>query len=200
MTGFRANSLYARDAVTDTLASLTRNIVAENYKGGLFLGILPRLITGGDYGYTNYSDGNEVKAYSVWASYIIIPEPTYLQFKFKYEFLDARESGDTGGPLLVDGFAALDHPYWAPTNYWKNSYNILWKHKLSADTLERGTPSYYSAEFMLDYDSQGHVIQTIKGGFFLELTRNFMLESALRLVNSDEYRDRDFTLSAIYRW
>lgn len=192
--------IYARDVVTDTLASITRNIVAENYKGGLFLGILPRLITGGDYGYTNYSDGNEVKGYSIWASYTIIPEPTYLQFKFKYEFLDARESGDTGGPLLADGFAALDHPYWAPSNYWKNSYNILWKHKLSADTLERGTPSYYSAEFMLDYDSLGHVIQTIKGGVFLELTRNFMLESALRLVNSDEYRDRDFTLSAIYRW
>lgn len=191
---------YERDVVTDTLASLTRSIVFENYKGGLFLGILPRLITGGDYGYTNYSDGNEVKGYSVWASYIIFPEPTYLQFKFKYEFLDAREAGDRGGLLLEDGFSAYDHPYWAPTNYWKNSYNILWKHKLSADTLERGTPSYYSAEFMLDYDSQGHVIQTVKGGFFLELTRNFMLESAVRLVNSDEYRDRDITLSAIYRW
>lgn len=191
---------YVKDVVTDTLASLTRNIVFENYKGRLFLGILPRLIAGGDYGYTNYSDGNEVKGYSVWASYIIFPEPTYLQFKFKYEFLDARETGDTGGLLLEDGFAAYDHPYWAPSNYWKNSYNILWKHKLSADTLERGTPSYYSGEFMLDYDSQGHVIQTVKGSFFVELTRNFMVESAIRLVNSDEYRDRDFTLSAIYRW
>ncbi|RJX27302.1 MAG: hypothetical protein C4531_14065 [Desulfurivibrio sp.] len=191
---------YVRDVVADTLASLSRSIVSENYKGGLFLGILPRLITGGDYGYTNYSDGNEVKGYSIWASYIIVPEPTYLQFKFTYEFLDARETGDRGGALLADGFTAFDHPYWAPSNYWKNSYNILWKHKLSADTLERGTPSYYSTEFMLDYDSQGHVIQTVKGGFSLELTRNFMLESALRLVNSDEYRDRDFILSAIYRW
>ncbi len=191
---------YVRDIVDDTLASLTRNIVFENYKGGLFLGILPRLLTGGDYGYTNYSDGNEVKGYSIWASYIIFPEPTYLQFKFKYEFLDARESGNMGGILLDDGFSAFDHPYWAPSNYWKNSYNILWKHKLSADTLERGTPSYYSAEFMLDYDSQGHIIQTIKGGFFWELTKNFMLESAIRLVNSDEYRDRDFILSALWRW
>lgn len=191
---------YVRDVVADTLASLTRNIISDNYQGGLFLGLMPRLIAGGDYGYTSYSDGNEVKGYSVWASYIIFPEPTYLQFRFKYEFLDARETGDRDGPLLDDGFAAHDHPYWAPLNYWKNSYNILWKHKLSADTLERGTPSYYSAEFMLDYDSQGHVIQTVKGGFFLELTRNLMLESAIRLVNSDEYRDRDFTLSAIYRW
>ncbi len=52
----------------------------------------------------------------------------------------------------------------------------------------------------MDDDFEGHVIQTIKGGFFSKPTRNFMLESALRLVNSDEYRDRDFTLSAIYRW
>jgi tetratricopeptide (TPR) repeat protein len=191
---------YERDVVADTLASLGRGIVAENYRGGLFLGILPRLITGADYGYANYSDGNEIKGYAFWASYILFPEPTFLQFKFKYAFQDSRESGGAAGPLLADGFAALDHPYWTPANYWKNSYIILWKHKLSADTLERGTPSYYSAQYALDYDSQGHILQTVKGGFFLELTRNFMVESAVRFISSDEYRDRDFTLSAIYRW
>ena len=191
---------YERDVVADTLASLGRGIVAQNYKGGLFLGILPRLITGADYGYANYSDGNEIKGYSFWASYILFPEPTYLQFKFKYEFKDSRETGDAVGPLLEDGFTAFDHPYWTPANYWKNSYILQWKHKLSADTLERGTPSYYSAEYALDYDSQGHILQTVKGGFFLELTRNFMLESAVRFISSDEYRDRDLTISAIYRW
>ena len=191
---------YERDVVADTLASLGRGIVAENYKGGLFLGILPRLITGADYGYANYSDGNEIKGYSFWASYILFPEPTYLQFKFKYEFKDSRETGGAAGPLLADGFTAFDHPYWTPANYWKNSYILQWKHKLSADTLERGTPSYYSAEYALDYDSQGHILQTVKGGFFFELTRNFMLESAVRFITSDEYRDRDLTISAIYRW
>ncbi|MBI5556065.1 MAG: tetratricopeptide repeat protein [Deltaproteobacteria bacterium] len=191
---------YVRDVVSDTLASLTRNIAADNLKAGLFLGILPRLITGGDYDYTIYSDGNDSKAYSVWASYILFPEPTSLELKFNYEFRHSQENGAIEGSLLEDGFSRDDHPYWAPSNYWKNSYLVTWKHKLSADTLERGTPSYYSTSLILDYDSQGHVLQTVKGGFFFELTKNFMLESAVEFVSSDEYRARDFILSAIYRW
>lgn len=191
---------YERDVVEDTVASLSRNIVAENVQAGLSLGVFPRVLTGGDYEYTNYSDGNDMKGYSFWASYILLPEPTYLQFTFNYEFRDTRESGSTLGPMRDDGFTDDDHPYWTPRNYWKNGYSVLWKHKLSADTLERGTPSYYSGEYLVEYDADGHMLQTLRGLFFLELSRNWMLESSLRLVVSDEYRAKDLTLSAVYRW
>ncbi|MCB2182010.1 MAG: tetratricopeptide repeat protein [Desulfobulbaceae bacterium] len=191
---------YARDVVADTLASLTRSIVSENVHAGFYLGILPRLLTGADYEFTYYSDGNDIEGYSVWASYILLPEPTSLEFKFHYEFKDTSVKASRSGSLLADGFLEGDSPYWTPRDYWKNSYGLLWKHKLSADTLERGTPSYYSAAFMLDYDSDGHIMQTVKGAFVIELTTNFMLESSVGIVSSDEYRSSDFTLSAIYRW
>ncbi|MFH1214869.1 MAG: tetratricopeptide repeat protein [Pseudomonadota bacterium] len=191
---------YERDVVEDTVASLSRNVVSENVQAGLFLGLFPRVLTGGDYEYTNYSDGNNMKGYSFWASYILFPEPTYLQFKFSYDFRDMRESGSALGTMLDDGFTDDDHPYWTPRNYWKNGYAVLWKHKLSADTLERGTPSYYSGEYLVEYDSNGHMIQSLRGLFFLELSSSWMLQSAARLVVSDEYRAKDLTVSAIYRW
>ncbi len=196
----RGEVSYERDVVDDTVASLSRAIMAENLRAGLFLGILPRLLTGGDYDYTTYSDGNNMMGYSFWASYILLPDPTSLQVRFNYRFMDTEEGGNDRGPLLDDGFAADDHPYWTPRNYWKNGYAVLWTHKLSADTLERGTPSYYSAEYLVEYDANGHMLQTVRGGFSLELSNNWMLESAARLVLSDEYRAKDLSLSAVYRW
>lgn len=196
----RGEVRYSRDVVSDTLASLTRNIVAENVQAGVYLGIMPRLLTGGGYDFTDYSDGNEVWGYSFWASYTLFTEPTFLQLKGKYEFKDAREGGGGTGFILDDGFRADEHPYWTPRNYWKNSVGLLWKYKLSADTLDRGKPSYYTTEYLMGYDSDGHATQTIKGAFFIEWSKHFMLESAVEFVDSDEYRSRDFTLSAVYRW
>lgn len=196
----RGEVSYSRDVVSDTLASLTRNIVADNVQAGIILGIMPRLLTGGGYGYTDYSDKNDVRSYSFWASYTLFTEPTFLQLKGKYEFKDATDGSSGTGPILDDGFREDDHPYWTPRNYWRNTVGLLWKHKLSADTLDRGKPSYYTAEFLMGYDSYGHAIQTIKGGFFVEWTKNFMLESSVEFVDSNEYRSRNITLSAVYRW
>ncbi len=196
----RGEVSYSRDVVNDTLASLTRNIVADNVQAGFMLGIMPRLLTGGGYDYTDYSDGNNIKGYSFWASYILFTEPTFLQLKGKYEFKDAMEGKGGTGLMLDDGFREDDHPYWTPRNYWKNSVGLFWKHKLSADTLERGKPSYYTAEYVVDYDSDGHAIHRIKGGFFIEWTKHLMVESAVDFVSSDEYRARDFTFSVVYRW
>lgn len=191
---------YVRDVVSDTLASLKRNIVFEDMYAGFYLGILPRLLTGARYGYTSYSDGNEVSGYALWTSYSITPEPTALRFKFQYDFKNTSEKDGPSLPFAEDGFRVDDSPYWTPKNYWKNSFGLEWKHNLSRDALERGTPSYYCAEYLLDYDSDGHAFQTIKGSLAIELAANFMLESSIELVSSDEYRSRDFSLSAVYRW
>ena len=196
----RGHLLFFRDVVTDTTASLSRNVVAEEWKTGVDFDLFPRLLAGGEYRYTNYSDGNELNGYNLWASYILLAEPTFLEFGYRYNFMDASEGKNPGSVVLEDGFSPSDHPYWSPQNYWCNRFKLFYKHSLSEDTLDRGTPTYYTAEYLVDYDALGHSIQTLRGGFFVELTPHVMIESTLEFVSSDELRNKEFFVSTIYRW
>lgn len=191
---------YYRDVVTDTLASLGRNIVADKVKGSLSFDLSQYFTTGGSYDMDTYSDGNEFHGYSLWASVIFMTEPALLRFTYMYDFQDAREGNQEDGPLLADGFSDLDHPYWSPKNYWENSFHIYWQQHILSDMLEKEVPSYYTVEYILDYDSTGHERQSLKGGFSVELTSHFILESALEFVSSDNYRTKDLSLTAVYRW
>ncbi len=191
---------FSRDVVTDTTASLSRNIVAEKSSAGIAFDLFPRLLVSGDCRYIKYSDDNELDGYNFRALVILFTEPTYLEFTYSYDFQDARESKRQGGALLDDGFAVNDHPYWAPGDYWYNRFRLYFKHMLSGDTLGRGAPSYYTAEYFMDYDVNGHTVQKIKGEIFVEVTPHVMLESRAAIVSSDQIREREFFISAIYRW
>jgi hypothetical protein len=191
---------YKRDIVTDTIASVGRNIVSENINGALSLDLTPYFNSGGSYGMTTYSDGNELYDYSLWASLIFMTEPALLKFLYTYDHQDAREGNNEEGVLLEDGFSADDHPYWSPKNYWQNSFHIYWKQHLLSDMLEREAPSYYTVEYILGYDSTGRESQSLKGGFSVEVTPHFILESAVEFISSDNYRKSDLNFTAVYRW
>jgi tetratricopeptide (TPR) repeat protein len=194
------NVSYHRDVVTDTLASLGRNIVAEKIRGALSFDLSPYFNTGGSYGLKTYSDGNELYGYSLWGSLIFMTEPALLRFTYMYDFQDARESNQQDGPLLDDGFSAGDHPYWSPRNYWENSFGIYWKQYIFSEMLEKEAPSYYTVEYIIDYDSTGHERQSLKGGLAVELDSHFILESGIEFISSDNYRASDLSLTAVYRW
>lgn len=196
----QGNLSYHRDIVTDTLASLGRNVVADKVEGSLSFDLSEYFMTGGSYDINTYSDGNELYGYSLWASLIFMTEPALLRFTYIYDFQDAREGNQKNGPLLADGFSAYDHPYWSPKNYWENGFHIYWKQHVLSDMLENEVPSYYTVEYILDYDSTGHERQSLKGGVSVELTSHFILESAIEFVFSDNYRANDLSLTAVYRW
>jgi hypothetical protein len=174
--------------------------VAEKYSGGIAFDLFPRLLAGGDCRYIKYSDDNELDGYNFWISSILFTEPTYLELTYSYDFQDTSEGKKPGGIMLDDGFAENDHPYWSPGDYWYNRFRLYFKHMLSGDALKRGTPTYYTAEYLIDYDTNGHIIQKIKGELFVEITPHIMLESRAEIVSSDEIRNREFFVSAIYRW
>jgi hypothetical protein len=191
---------YIRDIVTDTIASIGRNIVLENINGALSLDLSPYFNSGGSYGITTYSDGNELYDYSLWASLIFITDPALLKFSYQYAYQDAREGNQEGVPVLEDGFSRDDHPYWSPKNYWENSFHIYWKQHLLSDMLEREAPSYYTVEYILGYDSTGRERQSVRGEFSMELTSHVILESAVEFISSDNYRASDLSFTAVYRW
>ncbi|HIJ89603.1 MAG: tetratricopeptide repeat protein [Desulfobulbaceae bacterium] len=190
---------YGRDVKHDTLASLGRNIVQQDYKADFVLDMVPSVQAGGGYLYASFSDDNNMKGYDVWAAYLLFFEPAFLKFSYTYDFKDTAEAR-AGGPLELDGFAAADHPYWTPKNYWQNRFSVYFKHQLSDDQFRRGVPRYYDLEYAVVYDEMGYAMQTWRGGFFVEYAPQLILAATTELTSGPDYRAKEFFLSAVYRW
>jgi len=190
---------YGRDVKHDTLASLGRNIVQQDYKADFVLDMVRSVQAGGGYLHSDYSDDNTTRGYDLWAAYLLFFDPALLKFSYTYDFKDTAEARG-GGPLLSDGFAALDHPYWTPINYWQNRFSVYFKHQLSDDQFRRGVPRYYDLEYIVVYDEMGYAMQTWKGGFFVECVPQVILAATTELTSGQEYRAKEFFLSAVYRW
>lgn len=190
---------FRRDVKHDTLASLSRHVVARDLTAKVQVDLLSSLQVGGDYLYSDLSDDNVIQGYDLWASYTIFFDPAFLQFRYTYDFKDSKQ-GAQAGPLLSDGFAADDHPYWAPVNYWLNRFSVYFKHRLSDDEFKRGVPRYYDAEYIVSYGSRGYAAQSWKGGFFVEWTPHFIMKASAGITSGQEYRAKELFLAAIYRW
>jgi hypothetical protein len=190
---------YGRDVKHDTLASLERKIVQQDYKADFVLDMVRSVQAGGGYLYSMYSDDNTMKGYDLWAAYLLFFDPAFLKFSYTYDFKDTVE-GRGDGVLLADGFAASDHPYWTPMNYWQNRFSVYFKHQLSDDQFRRGVPRYYDLEYVVVYDEMGYAMQTWKGGFFVECAPQIILSATTELTSGPEYRAKEFFLSAVYRW
>ncbi len=190
---------YDRDVKHDTLASLGRNIVQQDYKADFVLDMVRSVQAGGGYLYSSFSDNNTMRGYDFWAAYQLFFEPAFLKFSYTYDFKDTAE-GRGGGPLQLDGFGASDHPYWTPRNYWQNRFSVYFKHQLSDDQFRRGVPRYYDLEYAVVYDEMGYAMQTWKGGFFVECVPQVILVATTELTSGPEYRAKEVFLSAVYRW
>ncbi len=195
-----ASLSFERDVVADTYASLTRNIVTDHSRASLSWDISPYFSAGGDYGLVNYSDSNELDEYSLWTKCHFFGKPSYLTFTYQYSFMDADEFMVEKGTLLDDGFRTEDHPYWAPRDYWENSFSLNWRQSISNLLDEFEYPGYYSASFTVDYDERGQLRQTVEGGIYLEWARHFIGRSTIKYTASENYDVREFSLAAVYRW
>lgn len=191
---------YQRGTVADTLASLSRNISSQKIKGGAEVDLLPRLVIGGEYGHIDYSDENQGSSYSLWTSYIVFAEPTFLRLGYKYDFYDTRYGVDSGGPTLADGFAADDHPYWCPRAYSQNRFSLFFKHILADDYFGRGISRYYTVDYNIGYDARGYDLHSLKGDFVVELNRHIIVNASGGVFSLQDYHGNEFSISVAYRW
>lgn len=190
----------AQDVVDDTVESLRDLINKKEYEAGLTLDFLPRLFGGGGYLFTEYSDGNHQNRYDLWTSYILHSEPTLLQLRYGYEF-SHNSDGNLGRDFSYENqFAPGDHPYWSPKEYWQHLFTISFEHQLAENILGRGAPSYYSLEYSFGYEFGGYDNHQIKAEIFLEISRHFLLDSTLAVIQGDQQREQNVWLSMIYRW
>ena len=188
-----------QDVEPDTLASLKRNITRRDYKIELMFDLFPRILLGGYYDFIDYSDSNWTNNYTLWASYIVLPEPTLLKITYNYDFYDSYEGQEPGVPS-DDGFAPDDHPYWSPVNYWITRFSFYFKHQLSNDALARGIPSYYTLEYSLGYDAEDNDLHELKGSFNIEIAKNYILSASYGFLNLDVYKHEEASVSLMYRF
>lgn len=189
-----------RQVVADTLASVDRTLMAHVYEGRAELDLMPRLQAGGELHRTEYSDDNDVNGYSVWFSSVLLLEPHFLKATILYEFLHAQQEHGATGALLSDGFADDDHPYWAPKNYWRNHFDINYKHKFSDDVLGRSTPSFFTAGYSFSYDVDEDTVQVFRAGFNIEINTSWILKIDTEFEESNKYQARDVFGTLLYRW
>ncbi|MCK5340071.1 MAG: tetratricopeptide repeat protein, partial [Desulfobulbaceae bacterium] len=190
---------FVREITDDTVGSLKGGIAREDVTVGLAVDLLSNLQAGGDFGFTDFSDGYLTEGYTLWTSYSIFPEPTSLAFRYAYDFKDSRE-GSVPALLLSGDYSNVNPLYWAPKNYWLNNFILSFKKNLSKEVLGRGAPSYYTLEYSLGHNSEGYAVQTVKGGIFLEWTPHFLLAANSEVTSSKSYRSRGVEVSLIYRW
>jgi hypothetical protein len=190
---------YQRDVMDDTIASLTRNIISNDIQAGMTLDLLPRVQVGGQLGYVDYSDNNRRNSYTLWSSYLVLPEPLHLSLRYTYDYENALKANTPGIPG-EDGFHPADHPYWSPRDYWLSTFSIYFQHQLDGDTLDRGIPRYYSLRYSLGYDSRDYDLQEFEAGFFMELTDHLIASAAGKALSLKSYQSKEVWLSLIYRW
>ena len=195
----RAVVSIKQDVTPDTVASLTRRILRKDFKLELMFDLFPSLLLGGHYDFIDFSDDNWINNYTVWASYIFLPEPTLLKISYNYDFYDAREGQKPGVPT-DDGFASDDHPYWSPVNYWITKFSFYFKHQLSNDALARGVPSYYTIEYSLGYDAEDNDLHELRGSINIELAKRYILGASFGFVDMDAFQQKEALFSITYRW
>lgn len=189
-----------RYVVSDTLASLRRGITAEEYTAQATIDLFPRLHVGGRLSFADYSDDNDMSGYSFWGVFILKTQPDYVYFRAGYEFVDYRDgAGGTAG-VLADGFRADDHPYWSPTNYWRNQYTLGYRHTYSDTIIGHQLPGFFSAEYSTEYDSEGDLFHHLATGVHLEVSESWLFSFNGSMDLADEYDGFKLDTTLEYRW
>ena len=190
----------SQDVVDDTLESLKNGIYKKEYGAGMKLDLLPRLFGGGEYLFTEYSDGNHQNRYEFWTSYILASEPTLLQLRYGYEYSHNDEGNKKRDYSFDSGFDPDDHPYWSPNEYWQHLITISFEHQLAENVLGRGAPSYYTLEYSFGYEIGSYDNHEFKAEIFLEMSRHFLLNSGFEIIHGANVEETSVLCSLIYRW
>lgn len=192
--------LFDQNAVYDTLAALRQGIYLQDYEAGLIVETPKGIALGADYRRRRYSDDNSQNQFHLWSGYAIYAEATTFKLQYDYRLIDNSEASTIFFPAATDE-EAVDTPlYWSPDEYWEHLGTISFQHLLKAYSLTRGTPSYYSLDYSMGFESGQNFTHKIGFEILLEMSPHFLLKGNLSFATSDEYEQQGALLSLMYRW
>ena len=196
----KAYILFDQNPVYDTLAALEKGIYSQDYETGLIVETPKGIAFGGDYRRRRYSDDNSQDQTHLWSGYAIYAEATTFKFQYDYRTIDnSNESSEEFSDVTTP--ETIDTPlYWSPDKYWEHLATFSFQHLLKTYSLTKGTPSYYSLDYSVGFES-GEIL-THRMGFeiLLEMSTHFLLKGNVSYATSDDYDQKGALLSVIYRW
>ena len=196
----KAYVLFDQNPVYDTLAALERGIYSQDYEAGLIAETPMGIAFGGDYRRRRYSDDNSQDQTHLWSGYAIYAEATTFKFQYDYRTIDnSNESSEEFSGVIPS--ETSDTPlYWSPDKYWEHLATVSFQHLLKTYSFAKGTPSYYSLDYSVGFES-GEIF-THRMGFdiLLEMSTHFLLKGNVSYATSDDYEQKGALLSLIYRW
>lgn len=197
---FKGYALFDQNAVYDTLAALRRGIYLQDYETGLIVETPKGIALGADYRRRRYSDDNSQNQFHLWSGYAIYAEATTFKFQYDYRLIDNSEASTTVFPAETEQVAADTPLYWSPDEYWEHLGTISFQHLLKEYSLTRGTPSYYSLDYSMGFESGENLTHKLGFEILLEMSPHFLLKGNLSFATSDEYEQKGALVSLMYRW
>ena len=192
--------LFDQNAVYDTLAALRQGIYLQDYETGLIVETPKGIALGADYRRRRYSDDNSQNQFHLWSGYAIYAEATTFKFQYDYRIIDNSEASAAVFPPVSDEGLSETPLYWSPDEYWEHLGTISFQHLLREYSLTRGTPSYYSLDYSMGFESGENLTHKIGFEILLEMTPHFLLKGNLSFATSDDYEQKGALVSLMYRW
>ena len=190
---------YEQDVVADSIASLEEGVSRHGFTAGLKLEAPSGFTIGGEFRRMTYNDENAQNRMYLWSAYSVFSEFNTYELKYSYELQNDELTNTLSiDPISGDSTASLS--YWSPGNYWLHNLNLHFQQLLTGFPMFEKAPSYYAVDLAVGYESGDNLIYSGKLDIFLEMSNHFLLNGNLQYMQSEDYDERGFSLSLVYRW
>ncbi len=142
---------HLRDDVLDNSETLRRSLKKDDIKGRVQFDPNRRVSLGGDFMYTDLSDGNDKDTFGLDAKAQLLYEPRSLSLKYRYE----QYGYDHGS-----GY------YFSPGSFHYNSISLEWRHFLNKEELFWGSnDTYYTLKYTANFEVNDNIGNVFYAGF-----------------------------------
>jgi len=191
---------FYQDRVNDTLAALEANVYSQDYKAGLVIDPQGGLVFGGDYQRRLYSDDNAQNQFYLWSGYNIFNELNTYSFQYSYKLIQNSDENQIIPEDKVSSDSVENIPYWSPGTYWEHLATLSFQHLLKSFSLLKETPSYYTVDYSIGFESGENLVNMVGFEIFLEMSPHFLLKGDITYSTSEDYEQKAALISLIYRW
>lgn len=191
---------FYQDRVYDTLAAIEAGIYAQDYKAGLVVDPQGGLVFGGDYQRRLYSDDNAQNQFYLWSGYNIYNELNTYSFQYSYTLIQNNDENQIATEHQILSDSAENMPYWSPGTYWEHLATLSFQHLLKSFSLLKETPSYYTLDYSIGFESGENLVNIVGFEIFLEMSPHFLLKGDITYSTSEDYEQKAALISLIYRW
>ena len=152
---------FRREDIRDNYPALSDEIKKDEYRLRAESILSRRVLLGGDYTRSDYSDDNRDNRWGVDLNARLSHEPESFDLLYRYEAF---------------GFDDESIYYFSPESFHSHRIRALWRHYLNREELFRGgLDTYYSITYEVSFDRGDETGQRAGIAFYRDITEKFSL-------------------------